>query len=229
MLEKNICILLYSSDQDAWLAFERLQEKPFNLKTVSIVGNGNTSVDQSTEVQPLGVYVLDEALHFQGKKGGFWESLWLNFSDRLFFLLPNSGALVAMGPIVRMMVETHDDIDIRSNLSVFGAALLNMGVPGDSIRRYEEELKVGKFLKNFSIYHNSIPTAALSACAWALPLRRTQISSETMEIAISSGDSAPMGVPMGVNTSLRRSREKPFSSIHCSTKLTRRRLPINPT
>jgi len=145
MQEKNICILVYENDQDVSLAIEQLQKQQFNLKTVSIVGNGNTAFDSSAENRHLGIYVLDEMIQLQSKKGGLWEDMWLKFSDRLLFLLPNFGALVAMGPIVRMMVETYDDLDIRSNLSVLGAALLGMGVPRDSIKQYEEELKAGKF------------------------------------------------------------------------------------
>ena len=63
----------------------------------------------------------------------------------------------------------------------------------------------------------------------SLPLRRKQTSSAAIDRAISSGDSAPIGNPMGAKRSSSLSEGMPFLKSNSSTNRTLRRLPISPT
>ncbi|RKZ68772.1 MAG: DUF1269 domain-containing protein [Gammaproteobacteria bacterium] len=141
MPEKNICILLYTIYEDVWQAVKKLQAQNFNLTAVSVVGNANDK-----EEQVVGVYTNDGNKHFQGTQAAFWEDLWKILDGELFFVIPELGALSAAGSIVPLLVKDKDDIDIHGRFSALAAALFSMGIPANSIRQYEAEIKAGKIL-----------------------------------------------------------------------------------
>lgn len=141
MPEKNTCILLYTTYEDVWQAVKKLQAQNFNLTAVSVVGNANDK-----EEQVVGVYTNDGNKHFQGTQAAFWQSLWEILDGELFFVTPELSSLFAAGAIVPLLVKEKDDIDIHGRFSALAATLFSMGVPANSIRQYEAEIKTGNIL-----------------------------------------------------------------------------------
>ena len=140
MPEKNTCILSYISSKDALHAIRKLQAQNFNLAAVSIVSNGNYKKEHA-----VGIYTKDGSTHFQGAQSMFWESLWQHLNGELFFVAPELELLVAAGFIVELLIKEQGDVNIHG-FNVLGAALFNMGVPGDSISQYEAAIKAGRIL-----------------------------------------------------------------------------------
>jgi len=54
--------------------------------------------------------------------------------------------LVIAGPLVGWIVGALEGAVVVGGLSIVGAALYNLGIPKDSIVRYEAALKTGKFV-----------------------------------------------------------------------------------
>ena len=140
MPETNTCILSYTSTEEVEKAIRKLQAEKFNLATVSIIGNG-----EQCEDDVVGIYTRGRNIHFHGKQEKFWEHLWQQFDGALLLVIPDIGVLVATGRIVPLLVKENEDIDIHG-FSSLGVALYDMGVPVESISRYEQTVKAGNIL-----------------------------------------------------------------------------------
>jgi len=139
--EKNTCILLYPTYGDVWQAVKKLQAQKINLATVSVVGKANDK-----EEQVIGVKANGGKKYFRCTQVKFWQRLRKILDGELSFITPEFDALSAAGAIVLLLVKEKDDIDIHGQFSAFAAALFSMGVPANSIRQYETEIKTGKIL-----------------------------------------------------------------------------------
>ena len=70
-----------------------------------------------------------------------------------FFLIPGIGPLVIAGPLVTWIVGALEGAVVVGGLSALGAGLYSLGIPKDSILKYETALKTDKFLL---IAHGSV-------------------------------------------------------------------------
>jgi hypothetical protein len=63
-----------------------------------------------------------------------------------FFWVPGVGPLVVAGPLTAAILGGLENAAIVGGLSALGAGLYGIGIPKDSIVKYETALKAGKFL-----------------------------------------------------------------------------------
>jgi hypothetical protein len=63
-----------------------------------------------------------------------------------FFLIPGLGPILAAGPVVTWIVAALEGAVLVGGVSALGAGLFSLGIPKDSILKYEESVKAGKFL-----------------------------------------------------------------------------------
>jgi len=141
MADKNAAVAIYETHAAAEAGVKELQRSGFNMKTLSIVGR-----DTHTEEHVVGYYNTGDKMKAWGKRGAFWGGLWGLLFGAAFFVIPGVGPLVLAGPIVSWIVGALEGATIAGGLSVLGAALSNMGVPRDSVLRYETAIKTDKFL-----------------------------------------------------------------------------------
>ena len=81
-----------------------------------------------------------------GKTGAFWGGLWGFLFGSAFFWVPGLGPLLVAGPLVRWIVGGLEGAIVVGGLSAMGAGLYSLGIPKDSILRYETALKAGEFV-----------------------------------------------------------------------------------
>lgn len=85
-------------------------------------------------------------MKFRGGRGAFWGSLWgMLFGSALFFI-PGIGPVVAVGPLVGSIVGALEGAAVGGAAGVLGAALSSIGIPDDSVVKYEVDVRAGKFL-----------------------------------------------------------------------------------
>jgi len=102
--------------------------------------------DYHAEENVVGYYNAGDRMKFWGKLGAFWGGLWgLLFGSALFFI-PGIGHIVALGPVGGMIVGALENAVIVGGLSALGAGLYSVGIPKDSVVRYETAVKADKFL-----------------------------------------------------------------------------------
>jgi hypothetical protein len=76
----------------------------------------------------------------------FWGGFWGLLFRSAFFVVPGIGPLTVGGPLVSWIIGALESAAIVGGLSAIGAALYSIGIPKDSILKYETSLKANKFL-----------------------------------------------------------------------------------
>jgi len=141
MEKENAAIAIYDTHIQAEAAIKELQKSGIDMKKLSILGK-----DYHAEENVVGYYNAGDRMKFWGKLGAFWGGLWgLLFGSALFFI-PGIGHIVALGPVGGMIVGALENAVIVGGLSALGAGLFSVGIPKDSIVKYETAVKADKFL-----------------------------------------------------------------------------------
>ena len=148
MTKNNSIVAVYPSHMAAEAAIKELQRSGFDMKKLSIVGR-----DYHTDEHVIGYYNAGERMKYWGKMGAFWGGIWGMLFGSAFFLIPSVGPLLVAGPLVVWIVGALEGAVVVGGLSAVGAGLCSLGIPKDSILRYETALKTDKFVM---IAHGSV-------------------------------------------------------------------------
>jgi hypothetical protein len=141
MSNQNAVVGIYKTHTEAEVAVKELQKSGFDMKKLSVVGK-----DYHTEENVVGFYNAGDRMKFWGKLGAFWGGLWGILFGSAFFVIPGLGQLVVLGPLAMMIVGALEGAALTGGLSALGAGLYSLGIPKDSIVKYEKALKSDKFL-----------------------------------------------------------------------------------
>jgi uncharacterized membrane protein len=141
MSEKNSVVAIYETHSQAEEAVKELQRSGFDMKKMSIVGK-----DYHTEEHVVGYYNTGDRMQYWGKLGAFWGGIWGMFLGGAFFAIPGIGPVLVAGPLVAWIVGALEGALVVGGLSALGAGLYSIGIPKDSVVRYEAALKSDKFL-----------------------------------------------------------------------------------
>lgn len=138
---QNSVVAIYDAHDKAEAAVKELQKSGFAMNNLSIVGK-----DYHSEEHVVGYYNAGDRMAFWGKLGAFWGGLFGLLFGSAFFFIPGIGPLVVFGPLVTWIVGALEGAVVVGGLSALGAALFSIGIPKDSIIKYESALKADKFL-----------------------------------------------------------------------------------
>jgi hypothetical protein len=148
MSDKNSTVALFNNHQDAENAVKELQKSGYDMKKLSLIGK-----DYHTEENVVGYYNTGDRMATWGKFGLFWGWVWGILFGSAFFLIPGIGPVMVGGPLVSWILGALETAVITGGLTALGGALASIGIPEDSIVRYETALKADKFVL---IVHGSV-------------------------------------------------------------------------
>jgi hypothetical protein len=111
------------------------------MHKLSIVGKG-----YHTDEHAVGYYNTGDRMKYWGKAGAFWGGFWGLLFGSAFFMIPGLGPILAAGPVVAWIVGAVESAVVVGGVSALGAGLYSMGIPKDSIVKYEMALKTDQFL-----------------------------------------------------------------------------------
>src|SRR5271169_2553651 len=134
-------IAVFADHQAAETAVKKLTAAGFEMKNLSVVGKGYHS-----EEKVVGFYNIGDRVRFWGKRGAFWGGLWGLFFGGLFMAVPVVGHVIVLGYLATVAFSAVESAVIVGGLSALGAALYSIGVPKDSVIRYEAAVKADNFL-----------------------------------------------------------------------------------
>jgi uncharacterized membrane protein len=141
MAERNAVVGIFDSHLKAEASIKELQRSGFDMKKLSIVGK-----DYHPEEHVVGYYNIGDRMKVWGKLGAFWGGFWgLLFGSALFFI-PGIGPLVVFGPLVSWIIGALEGAIVVGGLGALAAALYSIGIPKDSVMKYETAIKSDKFL-----------------------------------------------------------------------------------
>ena len=135
--DQNSVVAVFSQHSAAENAIKELKGGGFDIKKLAVVGR-----DYQTEEDVVGFYNTGDRMKYWGKWGAFWGSIWgLLFGSAMFFI-PGVGQLVFAGWIVAAL----EGAVVMGGVSALGAGLFSLGIPKNSVVKYETSIKAGKFV-----------------------------------------------------------------------------------
>lgn len=145
----GIAVAVFDTHTQAESAIKALQRAGFNMKKLSIIGR-----DYHTEEHVVGFLNAGDRAKFFGKLGAFWGGLvGILFGSAMLFI-PVVGHLIILGPIAATIFSGLEGAVLAGGVSALVGALSALGIPRDSVLRYETALKSDKFLL---IVHGGTP------------------------------------------------------------------------
>jgi hypothetical protein len=144
MSDRNSVVSIFDSHIQAEAAVKELKRSSFDIKKLSIIGK-----DYHTDEHVVGYYNTGDRMMYWGKQGAFWGGLWGLLFGSAFFWVPGIGPLLVAGPLVTMILGAVEGAAVVGGFSALGAALYSMGIPENSVIKYETAIKMGKFVLIF--------------------------------------------------------------------------------
>jgi hypothetical protein len=138
---ENSVIAIYPQHSDAELAIKELQRGGVDMHKLSIVGKG-----YHTDEQVIGYYNAGDRMKYWGKVGAFWGGFWGILFGSALFVIPGLGPILVAGPLVALIVAGLEGAVEVGALGALGAGLYSIGIPKDSVVKYETALKTDQFV-----------------------------------------------------------------------------------
>jgi len=139
--DPGTAVAVYPDHGEAEAAVKALQHGGFDMRKLSIVG-----ADYHSEEDVVGYYNTGDRMETWGRNGAFWGAIWGVFFGAAFFMIPGLGPILVGGPLVAAIVGALEGAVVVGVAGALGAGLVGIGIPKDSIIKYESAVKAGKFL-----------------------------------------------------------------------------------
>jgi uncharacterized membrane protein len=176
MSSNAVTVAVFQSHTMAEDAVRKLANEGVDMRSISIVGK-----DYHSEESPLGYFNAGDRAKIFGKYGALWGGLIGILFSSLFIFVPVFGHLVILGPLASMVVSTLEGGVVGGAAGALAGALSAIGVPKNSILRYESALKAD----NFIVTVHGTPEAAEKARKILEPTAKADVSTFAPETASS--------------------------------------------
>lgn len=141
MSESESVVAIYDQHSAAERAVKELQEGGIDMKSLSIAAR-----DTHTDEHVVGYYNAGDRMKYWGKLGAFWGGFWGLLFGSAMFAIPGLGPILVAGPLVAWIVGALEEAVVVGGVSALGAGLVSIGIPHDSVVKYEIALKSDKYL-----------------------------------------------------------------------------------
>lgn len=137
----NCVVAIYDTHEQAEDAIKELQVAGVDMKSLSIAAR-----ETHTDEHVVGYYSTGDRMKYWGKVGAFWGGFWGLLFGSALFAIPGLGPILVAGPLVAWIVAGLEGAAVVGGVSAIGAGLVSIGVPKDSVLKYEVALKTDKFM-----------------------------------------------------------------------------------
>ena len=134
-------VAVFKDHDAAEAAVKRLAKSGFDIKQLSVIGKG-----YHTDEKVVGFYNTGDRVKFWGANGAYWGGLWGLFLGGLFVSIPVVGHVMVLGYLAAVAITAIENAVVVGGLSALGAALYSIGIPKDSVVRYEAAIQADDFL-----------------------------------------------------------------------------------
>lgn len=139
--EKNSVVAVFGQHLAAEQAIKQLKNANYDIKKLSIIGK-----EYQTEDNVVGFYSTGDRMKYWGRLGAFWGGIWGLLVGAAVLFIPGVGPIVVAGSVVTWIAAALEGALVVGGLSALGAGLYGLGIPKDSIVKYETSVKAGKFI-----------------------------------------------------------------------------------
>jgi hypothetical protein len=130
-------IATYRTHSDAERAVKLLAGSGLAMTEISVIGQ-----NISTEERPVGFINTGERMLVWGEEGAFWGSVCGLLLASAMMFIPGIGYVMFAGWVVGAL----EGAVVGGGTAALAGALAGIGIPKDSVVRYETALKSGNFL-----------------------------------------------------------------------------------
>jgi len=141
MTTTNSVVAIYDTHEQAERAIKELQEAGVDMKSLSIAAK-NTHTDEHV----VGYYNAGDRMKYWGKVGAFWGGFWGLLFGSAAFAIPGIGPILIAGPLVGWIIAGLEGAAVVGGVSAVGAGLVSIGIPKDSVLKYDVALKTDKYV-----------------------------------------------------------------------------------
>ena len=141
MTTTNSVVAIYDTHEQAEHAIKELQQAGVDMKSLSIAAR-----DTHTDEHVVGYYNAGDRMKYWGKMGAFWGGFWGLLFGSAHFAIPGLGPILVAGPLVAWIIAGLEGAAVVGGVSAVGAGLVSIGIPKDSVLKYDVALKTDKFL-----------------------------------------------------------------------------------
>lgn len=141
MTTTNSVVAIYDTHEQAEHAVKELEKAGVDMKSLSIAAR-----DTHTDEHVVGYYNAGDRMKYWGKVGAFWGGFWGLLFGSALFAIPGIGPILVAGPLVAWIVAGLEGAAVVGGVSAVGAGLVSIGIPKDSVLKYDVALKTDKFL-----------------------------------------------------------------------------------
>ncbi len=141
MTKTDIAVAVYDLHTQAETAVKALQRAGFDMKKISIIGR-----DYHTEEHVVGFLNAGDRAKVFGKFGAFWGGLMGVLFGSAMMFVPVVGHVIVLGPLAAALFSGLEGAALVGGISALAGALMAVGIPKDSVLRYETALKADKFM-----------------------------------------------------------------------------------
>jgi hypothetical protein len=145
-------IAIYNTHPEAEQAVKALQEAGIDMKSLSIAARGT-----HTDEHVVGYYNAGDRMQYWGKLGALWGGFWGLLFGSAMFVIPGLGPILIAGPLVGWIIAGLEGAVVVGGVSAVGAGLVSIGIPHDSVLKYEVALATDQYLL---IVHGTPETVA---------------------------------------------------------------------
>src|SRR3984885_1997075 len=138
---QNSVVAIYPTHTEADQAVKELQRRGVDMHTLSIVGKG-----YHTDEHAVGYYNTGDRMKYWGKVGAFWGGFWGLLFGSAMFAIPGLGPILVAGPLVAWIIAGLEGAAVVGGVSAVGAGLVSIGIPKDSVLKYDVALKTDKYV-----------------------------------------------------------------------------------
>jgi len=137
----DIAVAVYDHHSQAEAAVKALQRAGFDMKKISIMGR-----DYHTEEHVVGFINAGDRARYFGKLGAFWGGMMGVLFGAAMMFVPVLGHVIVLGPLAAAVFSGIEGAALVGGFSALAGALMAIGIPKDSVLRYETALKADKFM-----------------------------------------------------------------------------------
>jgi uncharacterized membrane protein len=141
MKKTDIAVAVYDFHAQAEAAVKALQRAGFDMKKISIIGR-----DYHTEEHVVGFLNAGDRAKVYGKYGAFWGGLMGVLFGSAMMFVPVVGHVFVLGPLAAALFGGLEGAVLVGGVGALAGALMAVGIPRDSVLRYETALKADKFM-----------------------------------------------------------------------------------
>jgi len=137
----NCVVAIYDDHRRAEQAIKELQVAGLDMKSLSVAAR-----DTHTDERVVGYYNAGDRMKYWGKEGAFWGGFWGLLFGSALFAIPGLGPILVAGPLVAWIIAGLEGAAVVGGVSAIGGGLMSIGIPKDSVLKYEVALKTKKFM-----------------------------------------------------------------------------------